>query len=391
VDEKESKSQRAKYVALPPAILLLEDGTVFHGRAAGAIGTTTGEICFNTGMSGYQEIFTDPSYYGQILVATNVHIGNYGIKNEEVESESIKIAGLVCKKFSDVYSRPQAHKSIKDYFIEEKLVGICEVDTRAIVRHIRSKGAMNAIISSDNLDIESLKAQLKKVPSMVGLELSSKVSTAKAYTAGDSNSPYKVAIFDTGLKKNIVRCLVERGCHVKVFPMKTSAKEMLSWNPDGFLISNGPGDPGVMKEEVETVKQIIDAGIPAFGICLGQQLIAQAFGISTYKMFNGHRGINHPVKNIITGKSEITSQNHGFSVKEDEVEKNPDIEITHINLNDKTIEGIRHKVKKVFCVQYHPEASPGPMDARYLFDDFISMMASAKKEGTVNSQRSAVK
>lgn len=386
MDEKASQSQRAKYIALPPAILLLEDGTVFHGRAAGAIGTTTGEICFNTGMSGYQEIFTDPSYFGQILVATNVHIGNYGIKNEEVESESIKIAGLVCKKFSDVYSRPQADKSIKEYFIEEKIVGICEVDTRAIVRHIRSKGAMNAIISSDNPDIDSLKAQLKKVPSMNGLELSSKVSTKTAYTSGDSDSPYKVAIFDTGLKKNIVRCLVERGCHVKVFPLKTSAKEMLSWGPDGFLISNGPGDPAAMPDEVETVKQIIDAGVPAFGICLGQQLIAQAFGISTYKMFNGHRGINHPVKNIITGKSEITSQNHGFSVKEEDVANNPDIEITHINLNDKTIEGIRHKVKKVFCVQYHPEASPGPQDARYLFDDFISMMASVKKKPVVSRQ-----
>ncbi len=379
MDEKESKSQRAKYVALPPAILLLEDGTVFHGRAAGAIGTTTGEICFNTGMSGYQEIFTDPSYFGQILVATNVHIGNYGIKNDEVESESIKISGLVCKKFSDVYSRPQADKSIKEYFIEEKIVGICEVDTRAIVRHIRSKGAMNAIISSDNLDIDSLKEQLKKVPSMAGLELSSKVSTKTAYTAGNSDSEYKVAIFDTGLKKNIVRCLVERGCHVKVFPLKTSAAEMLAWEPNGFLISNGPGDPAAMPDEVETVKQIIDSGIPSFGICLGQQLIAQAFGISTYKMFNGHRGINHPVKNIITGKSEITSQNHGFSVKEEDVAKNPDIEITHINLNDNTIEGMRHKVKKVFCVQYHPEASPGPQDARYLFDDFVTMMASVKK------------
>ena len=386
MSEKESKSQRAKYVALPPAILLLEDGTVFHGRAAGATGTTTGEICFNTGMSGYQEIFTDPSYFGQILVATNVHIGNYGIKNEEVESDSIKIAGLVCKKFSDVYSRPQADKSIKEYFIEEKLVGICEVDTRAIVRHIRSKGAMNAIISSDNLDIDSLKEQLKKVPSMAGLELSSKVSTKTAYTSGNSDSEYKVAIFDTGLKKNIVRCLVERGCHVKVFPLKTSAAEMLAWGPNGFLISNGPGDPAAMPDEVETVKQIIDNGIPSFGICLGQQLIAQAFGIPTYKMFNGHRGINHPVKNIITGKSEITSQNHGFSVKEEDVANNPDIEITHINLNDKTIEGIRHKVKKVFCVQYHPEASPGPRDARYLFDDFITMMASVKKESVVSIQ-----
>ena len=383
MEEKETRSHRLKYVALKPAILLLEDGTVFHGKAAGAIGTTTGEICFNTGMSGYQEIFTDPSYYGQILVATNVHIGNYGIKNDEIESDSIKIAGLVCKKFSEVYSRANADKSIKDYFVEEKIVGICEVDTRAIVRHIRDRGAMNAIISSEILDVNLLKEKLAKVPSMEGLELSSKVSTHTAYTVGDPNAKYKVGILDVGVKKNIVRCLVERGCFVKVFPLKTSAAEMLSFSPDGFMISNGPGDPGVMKDEVKTVKSLIDSGLPVFGICLGQQLIAQAFGISTYKMHHGHRGINHPVKNIITGKSEITSQNHGFSVKEEDVRNNNEIEITHINLNDKTIEGIRHKVKKVFSVQYHPEASPGPHDARYLFDEFVKMMSSVRKTASV--------
>lgn len=381
MEERESSpkttgAHRLKYVALPPAVLLLEDGTVFHGKAAGAIGTTTGEICFNTGMSGYQEIFTDPSYYGQILVATNVHIGNYGIKNEEVESDSIKIAGLVCKKFSDVYSRQQAHKSIKDYFIEENIVGICEVDTRAIVRHIRNAGAMNAIISSSNLDIESLKKELAKVPSMEGLELSSKVTTKEAFTVGDPAAKFKVALVDFGVKKNIVRCLVERGCFVKVFPMKTSLAEMQAWEPDGFMLSNGPGDPSVMKEEIALVKSIIETGTPVFGICLGHQIISEAFGLSTYKMHNGHRGINHPVKNLITGKSEITSQNHGFAVKAEDVSKNPDIEITHVNLNDKTIEGIRHKVKKVFSVQYHPEASPGPMDSRYLFDDFVTLMES---------------
>lgn len=383
MDEKESKSHRPKYVALAPAVLLLEDGTVFHGKAAGAIGTTTGEICFNTGMSGYQEIFTDPSYFGQILISTNVHIGNYGIKNEEVESDSIKISGLVCKKFSEVYSRSLADKSIKDYFIEQKIVGICEVDTRAIVRHIRDKGAMNAIISSDNLDIDSLKKQLAKVPSMAGLELSSKVSTKTAYTSGDSNSKFKVALLDLGVKKNIVRCLVERGCHVKVFPMKTPAAEMIAWAPDGIMISNGPGDPGVMLDEVKVVKTLIDSGIPVFGICLGHQIIAQVFGLATYKMFCGHRGINHPVKNLITGKSEITSQNHGFGVNADDIAKNKDIEITHINLNDKTIEGLRHKVKKVFCVQYHPEASPGPHDSRYLFDEFVKNMASVRKIASV--------
>lgn len=382
MEEKESRVYRQKYVPLPPAVLVLEDGTVFHGKAAGAIGTTTGEICFNTGMSGYQEVFTDPSYFGQILVATNVHIGNYGIKNSEVESDSIKIAGLVCKKFSETYSRPAADKSIKDYFIEEGIVGICEVDTRAIVRHIRDAGAMNAIISSDNLDIDLLKEQLKKVPSMAGLELSSKVSTKTAYTSGDSSSPRKVALLDLGVKKNIIRCLNERGNFVKVFPMKTSAEEILAWQPDGIMISNGPGDPAVMKEEVATITKLINSNIPMFGICLGHQLIAQAFGLSTYKTKIGHRGINHPVKNMITGKSEITSQNHGFAVRIEEASKNKDIEITHVNLNDHTIEGLRHKTKKVFCVQYHPEASPGPHDARYLFDDFVTLMNSVKKPVT---------
>ena len=378
MEEKESKFHRPKYIALAPAVLLLEDGTVFHGKAAGAIGTTTGEICFNTGMSGYQEIFTDPSYYGQILISTNVHVGNYGIKAEDVESDSIKISGLVCKKFSEVYARPLADKSIKDYFIEQKIVGICEVDTRAIVRHIRDKGAMNAIISSENLNIDSLKIELKNVPSMSGLELSSKVATKVAYTSGAENSKFKVALLDLGVKKNIVRCLVERGCHVKIFPMKTSAAEMIAWNPDGFMISNGPGDPGVMLAEVQTVKALVDSEIPVFGICLGHQIIAQVFGLSTYKMHSGHRGINHPVKNVISGKSEITSQNHGFAVHADDILKNADIEITHINLNDKTIEGLRHKVKKVFCVQYHPESSPGPNDSRYLFDEFIENMSSVK-------------
>jgi carbamoyl-phosphate synthase small subunit len=379
VEEKESRSHRTRYTPLPPAVLVLEDGTVFYGKAAGAIGTTTGEICFNTGMTGYQEIFTDPSYYGQILVATNVHIGNYGIKDDEVESDSIKIAGLVCKKFSETYSRPAAQRSVKEYFQNEGVVGICEVDTRAIVRHIRDAGAMNAIISSDNLDIESLKEQLKKVPSMAGLELSSKVSTKEAYYAGDVNAPRKVALLDLGVKKNIVRCLTERGNYVKVFPMKTSAEEILSWNPDGIMISNGPGDPGVMKDEVALVTKLISSNIPVFGICLGHQIIAQCFGLSTYKTKIGHRGINHPVLNVITGKSEITSQNHGFAVKREDAQSNNEIEITHVNLNDNTIEGIRHKTKKVFCVQYHPEANPGPHDARYLFDDFVNLMMSVKK------------
>jgi carbamoyl-phosphate synthase small subunit len=231
-----------KYTEQSPAVLLLQDGTVFYGKAAGKIGTTTGEICFNTGMTGYQEIFTDPSYFGQILVATNSHIGNYGIAKEDIESAgAIKIAGLVCKKFSTVYSRKQAEMSIQDYFVKDNVVGISDVDTRAIVRHIRDKGAMNAIISSEELDIDKLKAQLLKVPSMVGLELSSRVSTKEAYFLGNPESKYKVAVLDLGAKSNILRCLIERDCYLKVFPWNTSYTSMKEWNPDGFLISKWPG------------------------------------------------------------------------------------------------------------------------------------------------------
>lgn len=359
-----------------PAVLLLEDGTLFRGKSAGKIGTTTGEICFNTGMTGYQEIFTDPSYFGQLLVTTNAHIGNYGTKKTETESNDIKIAGLICKNFTWQYHRPLADQSIQDYFENENLVGISDVDTRAIVRHIRSKGAMNAIISSDILDVEVLKEKLAKVPPMEGLELASQVSTKEAYTFGDPHSKFKVAALDFGIKENILRCFSERGCYVKVFPAKTSFEELKSWNPDGYFLSNGPGDPAAMDYAVTTVKKILEEDKPVFGICLGHQLLALAVDIPTYKMHHGHRGINHPVKNLITGGCEITSQNHGFGVSPDAIRANKDkVEITHINLNDDTIEGIRLKNKKGFSVQYHPEASPGPHDARYLFDEFIRLMS----------------
>ncbi|HXC06615.1 MAG TPA: glutamine-hydrolyzing carbamoyl-phosphate synthase small subunit, partial [Bacteroidia bacterium] len=344
----------------------------------GKTGTTTGEICFNTGMTGYQEIFTDPSYFGQILVATNAHIGNYGVNKDEVESDSVKIAGLVCKKFNEFASRTRSDGNIQEYFEQEKVVGICEVDTRAIVRYIRDKGAMNAIISSEEMDVEKLKARLALVPSMEGLELSSKVSTTKPYTVGNVSARFKVALLDLGVKKNIIRSLTERNCLVQVFPMKTTAAEMKAWNPDGFMISNGPGDPGVMHDEVKVLKEVLQGSTPVFGICLGHQLIAEAFGLSTYKMKNGHRGINHPVKNIITGKSEITSQNHGFAVKAEDVKNGKDLELTHVNLNDGSIEGLRHKVKDIFSVQYHPEAAPGPHDSRYLFDQFVELMEKVK-------------
>lgn len=363
-----------KYAAKPKALLVLEDGKVFEGKAAGKIGTTTGEICFNTGMTGYQEIFTDPSYFGQIIVMATAHIGNYGIENDEVESADIKIAGMICKKFNSGFSRPRAQKDLQTYFEENNIVSISDVDTRAIVRYIRDKGAMNCIISSDTLDVEALKAKLKTVPSMAGLELSSKVATKTPYFFGNENAKHKVAVIDFGIKTNILRSLAERDCYLKVFPMNSKLEDILNYKPKGIMLSNGPGDPGVMPQQTTLVKELVNTGLPVFGICLGHQLLAQSQGISTYKMHAGHRGINHPVKNVITGKSEITSQNHGFTVNADDVAKNNIIEITHINLNDNTIEGIRLKGKKVFSVQYHPEANPGPYDSRYLFDDFVASL-----------------
>ena len=357
-----------------PAILLLADGTVYHGKAAGKIGTTTGEICFNTGMTGYQEIFTDPSYFGQIMVTTNAHIGNYGIHAAEIESDSIKIAGLVCKNFNIGYSRKEASESIQDYFQNENIVGISDIDTRALVKHIRDRGVMNAIISSEILDVEQLKERLNAVPAMDGLELSSQVSTEKPYFYGSPDAKYKVAAVDFGIKKNTLRNFDDRDLYVQVYPAKTSFAEMEAWGADAYFISNGPGDPSAMPYAIEMVKEILAADKPLFGICLGHQLLAQANGINTMKMFTGHRGLNHPVKNIITERCEITSQNHGFGVVPDDVRSSDKVEITHINLNDQSIEGIRVKGKKAFSVQYHPESSPGPHDSRYLFDDFVGLI-----------------
>ncbi|WP_219224202.1 glutamine-hydrolyzing carbamoyl-phosphate synthase small subunit [Pedobacter antarcticus] len=357
-----------------PAILLLADGTVYHGKAAGKIGTTTGEICFNTGMTGYQEVFTDPSYFGQIMVTTNAHIGNYGIHKEEIESDSIKIAGLVCKNYNIGYSRKEASESIQDYFQNENIVGISDIDTRALVRKIRDQGAMNAIISSEITDIEELKNRLAAVPEMDGLELSSQVSTKEPYFFGSPDATLKVAALDFGVKKNTLRNFVARDIYVQVFPAKTSFEEMEKWGADGYFVSNGPGDPGAMPYAVDTVKSILAADKPLFGICLGHQLLAQANGIGTMKMFNGHRGLNHPVKNIIRNQCEVTSQNHGFGVIPEDVRSSDKVEITHINLNDQSIEGIRVKGKKAFSVQYHPESSPGPHDSRYLFDEFVDVI-----------------
>lgn len=353
------------------AVLLLKDGTYFTGKALGKIGTTTGEICFNTGMTGYQEVFTDPSYFGQILVQTSVHIGNYGVHHDEIESENINISGLVCSTFAHHYSRKLGFSSLDDYFVNHQVVGIQGVDTRKIVRHVRNAGAMNAILSSEITDINLLKSMLDDVPDMDGLELSSKVSTENFYTIGSDLANKRVAVLDFGVKKTMLKCLNERGAFCGIFNGKTTASEIIAWNPDGVLISNGPGDPSAMDYAVKTVKELLDNNIPLFGICLGNQLLGRAMGLETFKMHNGHRGLNHPVKNLQTGLCEITTQNHGFALKEF---NHPDVEVTHVNLNDNTIEGIRVKGKKAFSVQYHPESSPGPHDSRYLFDLFYESM-----------------
>ncbi len=362
------------------ATLLLEDGTLFKGKAIGAIGTTTGELCFNTGMTGYQEIYTDPSYFGQILINTNVHIGNYGVRNEETESSSIKISGMVCREFNKGKFRTLSDDDLQSYFEAENLIGIEGVDTRALVRHIREKGAMNAVISSEQKSIEELEKIVREAPSMDGLELASKVTTAQPYNFGEEEAPIKIAALDFGIKQNILRCFANRNCFVRVFPATTDFETLQAWNADGYFLSNGPGDPAAMNYAVDTVKRILDDNKPLFGICLGHQLLALAVGISTYKLHHGHRGINHPVKNLINGKCEITSQNHGFGVRPEAFKNHEnDVEITHVNLNDDTVEGLRVKNKPAFSVQYHPESSPGPHDSRYLFDQFIDMVKANKK------------
>ena len=365
-----------KKVKRSPAILLLDDGVVFQGNAIGRIGTQGGEICFNTGMTGYQEIYTDPSYFGQIIINTTSHIGNYGILNSEQESDTPKISGVVVNNFSENFSRTKADTGLQQYLDKAGIVGITDIDTRKLVKHIRTKGAMNAIISSEVTDVEQFKKMLAEIPSMDGLELSTKVCTNTEFFVGNEHASRRVAVLDLGIKTSILKNLTERGCYCKVFPARTSFEEMEQWHPDGYFISNGPGDPGAMEYAVSTVKDIIQADQPLFGICLGHQILARANGISTYKMHHGHRGLNHPVKNLVTGKSEITSQNHGFSVDMEQASRTPDVEVTHINLNDKTVAGLKMLKKRAFSVQYHPESSPGPHDSQYLFDDFIRLMDS---------------
>jgi len=368
-----------KYLTRKKALILLADGTIFYGKAVGGKeGSAFGEVCFNTGMTGYQEIFTDPSYFGQLMVTTNAHIGNYGTNNNEIESESVKIAGLICRNFSYHYSRTRADASLEEFLEANSLLAISDIDTRALVNYIRDNGAMNAVITTEVDNIEGLKEQLKSVPEMNGLELASKVSTKEAYFYGDENATHKISALDIGIKKNILRNLAKRDCYIKVFPYDSSFEEMSAFEPDGYFFSNGPGDPEPLTKSIATAQTILATDTPVFGICLGHQILALANGISTYKMHNGHRGINHPVKNILTGKGEITSQNHGFAINREETEAHPTVEITHVHLNDHTVAGIRVKDKPIFSVQYHPEASPGPHDSSYLFDEFLENIKNSK-------------
>ena len=367
-----------KYTERKSALVLLADGTQFFGKAVGVSGSSFGEICFNTGMTGYQEIFTDPSYFGQIMITTNAHIGNYGVLDAEAQADSIMIAGLICKNFSYDPSRVGATDSLLNYLEKNNLVAISDIDTRALVSYIRENGAQNAVITTEIDRIEELKEQLQETPSMDGLELASKVSTKEPYFVGNPDASIKIAALDLGVKKNILNHLSERDAYIQVFPYDTPFETLSSWNPDGYFISNGPGDPQPLVEAQQVAKDILNADKPLFGICLGHQVIALANGIPTFKMFNGHRGINHPVMNIRTGKGEITSQNHGFAIEREAVEKHPDIEITHEHLNDHTVAGIALKNKACFSVQYHPEAAPGPNDSTYLFDQFIETMKTTK-------------
>lgn len=373
-----------------PATLALEDGRCFHGLGAGARAEASGEVVFNTGLTGYQEIFTDPSYSGQIVVLTYPHIGNYGTNPQDSESEQPYIEGLVAREFSAVTSNWRSSQSAHEFLASRGIPIITEIDTRALVRHIRKHGALRGVLSTQGTTQEELVAKARSIPSMAGQDLASGVSTLDPYTwtAGPpdclpsslpkavSQGSFHVVAYDFGIKRNILRQLADIGARVTVVPCGTSAEDVLSLDPDGVFVSNGPGDPEPLHGPASEIRKLVGR-VPIFGICLGLQVLGQALGGKTYKLKFGHHGCNHPVLNLLTNKVEITSQNHGFALDPDSLA--PDaIELTHINLNDRTVEGFRSRQDPLFCVQYHPEAAPGPHDSRYLFDDFSQLMDSVR-------------
>ena len=351
------------------AKLILENGTIFSGISFGAEGETIGEVCFNTGMTGYQEILTDPSYCGQLITMTYPHIGNYGVNEEDVESNKIHAAGFIVREENVVPSNFRSTQSLGEYLRAQKIVGIQKIDTRMLTRILRDEGAMNGIISTVDLDDDSLLQKVKMAPSMDGLDLAKVVTCDKSYKW--SKGKHKIAAIDFGIKHNILRLLESHGCDITVFPATTSTTAILNINPDGIFLSNGPGDPAAITYGIKTVKELLGKK-PIFGICLGHQILALALGAKTYKLKFGHRGCNHPVRNEATGVVEITSQNHGFAVDANSLSEN--MEVTHLSLNDQTIEGLKCTNVQAFSVQYHPESSPGPHDSRYLFQNFIDMM-----------------
>jgi carbamoyl-phosphate synthase small subunit len=398
-----TKSQEDRSALRPPAVLALEDGTVFEGRSFGHRGVVTGEVVFNTALCGYQEVLTDPSYAGQIVTMTYPHIGNYGVNPEDVESARPQVAGFVVREASTVVSSWRASGRLDRYLDENGIVGISEIDTRALTRHLRTYGAKRGVISAVSLDHEELLAKARASRSMLGLDLAREVTCDRPYPSvppaevpasnhlvpilrarrtgarPEAEAPLKVVAYDFGLKLNILRNLLAAGCAVTVVPAQTSAREALALKPDGIFMSNGPGDPEPVSYAIEAAKELMDRNVPVFGICLGHQIMGLACGGRTFKLKFGHRGANHPVKNLETGQVEITSQNHGFCLEPDLFEKKPELVQTHINLNDGTVEGFRHRERPVLSVQYHPEASPGPHDSHYLFEEFVSMMRAHRK------------
>ena len=363
------------------AIIALEDGTCFAGRAFAGSGEFYGELVFNTSMTGYQEILTDPSYNGQIVTMTYPLIGNYGVNLEDVESRAVFASGLVVSECSRIASNWRSTMSLPEYLEQAGIIGVDQVDTRAITIHIRDKGAMKCVISTEDLDGKSLVQKAKNSAGLVGRDLSTEVSAPKLYVypeGGKKNARFRVAVIDCGIKTNQLRIFDQLGCECRVFPNTSSAKEILACKPDGLFLSNGPGDPAGVPQIVATVKELIESKLPTFGICFGHQMLGQAFGAKTYKLKFGHRGANQPIQDLRTGKVEIASHNHGFCV--DPATVDPEIaEVSHINLNDNTVAGLRHKTLPVFCVQYHPEACPGPHDPYYLFEEFIALMEKGKK------------
>jgi carbamoyl-phosphate synthase small subunit len=363
------------------AVLMLEDGTLFHGESFSISGEVIGEVVFNTSMTGYQEILTDPSYYGQIVTMTYPQIGNYGVNSTDIESKKVHVRGFVVREYFDYYSNWRAKSSLKTYLQKYNIIGISEIDTRMLTRHIRLSGAMKGIISTESSNEKKLREKLDNYPGMVGSDLVKYVTCKKSYAYNKNNkeSKYSITVLDFGIKLNILRCLKTEGFYITVVPAKTKPEDILKINPDGILLSNGPGDPAAVRYAIENIARLLGKK-PVFGICLGHQIMALALGAKTYKLKFGHHGGNHPVKNLTDGEVEITTQNHGFAVNAESLKniKRSSYKITHINLNDNTIEGIEYPELHAFSVQHHPEAGPGPYDSRYIFKNFKTLIDNFK-------------